>query len=134
LVDIGDQVAVTGEVISSKRGELSVMATRWELAAKALRPLQVEHKPLSEETRVRQRYVDMIVRPEARANARNRAAVVHTLRDIMHRRDVVEVETPVLQAIPSGASARPFATTYNAMNMEVYLRIALELYLKRRLV
>lgn len=134
LVDIGDQVAVTGEVISSKRGELSVMATRWRMAAKALRPLPVAHKPLSEESRVRQRYVDLIMRPEARDNARNRAAVVHTLRDIMHKRDFVEVETPVLQAIPSGANARPFLTRYNAMNMDVYLRIALELYLKRCLV
>ncbi|ADD45927.1 lysine--tRNA ligase [Stackebrandtia nassauensis] len=134
LIDIGDVVAVTGEVITSKRGELSVMADEWEMAAKALRPLPVAHKPMSEETRVRQRYVDLIMRPEARDTARNRAAVVHTLRDIMHQRDFMEVETPVLQAIASGANARPFTTHFNAINMDVYLRIALELYLKRCVV
>ncbi|MGH8876502.1 MAG: lysine--tRNA ligase [Stackebrandtia sp.] len=134
LIDIGDMVAVTGEVITSKRGELSVLADSWELAAKALRPLPVAHKPLTEETRVRQRYVDLIMRPEARDNARNRAAVVRALRDIMHDHDFIEVETPVLQAIASGANARSFQTRYNAMNMDVFLRIALELYLKRCVV
>ncbi|HZE41124.1 MAG TPA: lysine--tRNA ligase [Stackebrandtia sp.] len=134
LVDIGDLVGATGEVITSKRGELSVMADSWTMASKALRPLPVAHKPLSEETRVRQRYVDLIVRPEARANARNRANVVRAVRDMLHERDFMEVETPILQVIASGANARPFTTRSNAMDMDLYLRIALELYLKRCLV
>src|SRR3954447_21771335 len=96
-VDIGDLVGVTGEVITSRRGELSVLAESWALTAKALRPLPVAHKPLSEESRVRQRYVDLIVRPEARDMVRTRSTVVRSLRDSLHRRDYLEVETPMLQ-------------------------------------
>lgn len=134
LVDIGDMVSVTGEVITSKRGELSVMADEWTMAAKALRPLPVAHKPLSEETRVRQRYVDMIMRPEARDNARNRPAVVRAVRDILHDDGFVEVETPMLQVVASGATARPFTTHSNAFDMDLHLRIAPELFLKRCVV
>jgi lysyl-tRNA synthetase class 2 len=134
LVDIGDHLGVTGEVVTSKRGELSVMADGFDVTAKSLRPLPVAHKPLAEETRVRQRYVDLIVRPEARANARNRAGVVRSLRDQFHERDFIEVETPMMQVQPGGAAARPFVTHMNAYDMDLYLRIAPELYLKRCVV
>jgi len=95
-IDLGDLVSVTGEIITSKRGELSILASSWKLAAKSLRPLPVDHKPLSEETRVRMRYVDLIVRPEARSNARLRPQVMKSLRDSFSRRDFIEVETPML--------------------------------------
>lgn len=134
LVDIGDIVAATGEVVTSRRGELSVMATTWTMAAKALRPLPVAHKSLNEETRVRQRYVDLIMRPQAQKVARGRSHVMRVLRDVMHERDFMEVETPMLQVLHGGASARPFVTHSNAWDMELYLRIAPELYLKRCVV
>jgi lysyl-tRNA synthetase class 2 len=131
LVDLGDHVFVAGEVISSRRGELSVLADEWRMAAKALRPLPVAHKPLSEETRVRQRYVDLVVRPEAQRMARLRPAVVASLRASFARRGYVEVETPMLQTQHGGATARPFVTQSNAFDLELYLRIAPELFLKR---
>lgn len=134
FVDLGDLVSVTGEVITSKRGELSILAQSWQMAAKALRPLPVEHKPLSEETRVRQRYVDLIVRPEARSIARLRPAVMNSLRSSFAAREFIEVETPMLQVLHGGAAARPFKTHINAYDMELFLRIAPELYLKRCLV
>jgi lysyl-tRNA synthetase, class II len=134
LVDIGDQVGVTGEVVSSRTGELSVLADSWAVTAKALRPLPVEHRPLSEEARVRQRYVDLIVRPEARRAARLRAAVVRSLRDSFHRRGYLEAETPMLQTLHGGAAARPFVTHANAYDIDLYLRIAPELFLKRCVV
>ena len=133
-VDLGDFVFVRGAVVSSKRGELSVMAQEWRLATKALRPLPVLHKELSEESRVRQRYADLVVRPEARDMARTRPAVVRSLRDTLHARGFVEVETPMLQTLHGGATARPFVTRSNAMGMDLYLRIAPELFLKRALV
>jgi lysyl-tRNA synthetase class 2 len=134
LVDIGDLVSVTGEVITSKRGELSVLANSWQMTAKALRPLPIEHKPLSEETRVRMRYVDLIMRPQARENARMRPTVMRALRESFFTRDFIEVETPMLQVMHGGASARPFKTHINAYDMDLYLRIAPELYLKRCVV
>ncbi|MFI7587933.1 lysine--tRNA ligase [Spongisporangium articulatum] len=133
-VDLGDFLAVTGEVISSRRGELSVLAGSWTIAAKALRPLPVLHKELSEESRVRQRYVDLIVRPAARDVVRTRAGVVRSLRESFHRRDFLEIETPMLQVLHGGASARPFKTHMNAFDIDLYLRIAPELYLKRAVV
>ncbi len=133
-VDLGDHVFVHGEVITSRRGELSVMADSWAMAAKALRPLPNVHSALSEETRVRQRYVDLIVRPQAREMVRHRAAVVRALRDTLHERGYVEIETPVLQLLHGGATARPFVTRANALDQQLYLRIALELYLKRAVV
>ena len=134
LVDIGDHVFVEGEVITSKRGELSVMASRWAMASKALRPLPVAHKPLSEETRVRQRYVDLIVRPEAREMVLTRAKVMASLRASFAGRDFVEIETPMLQTMQGGASARPFVTHSNAFDLDLFLRIAPELFLKRAVV
>jgi len=134
LVDLGDLVSVSGEVVTSRRGELSVMAVAWTMAAKALRPLPVAHRPLSEETRVRQRYVDLIVRPQARDMVRTRAGVVRSLRESLQAQDFLEVETPMLQLQHGGAAARPFVTYCNALDTDLYLRIAPELFLKRCLV
>jgi len=134
VVDLGDLVSVTGEVITSRRGELSVLADSWAMSAKALRPLPVAHKPLSEETRVRQRYVDLIVRPQARDMVRTRAATVRSLRESLFRRNYLEVETPMLQLLHGGATARPFVTHSNALDIDLYLRIAPELFLKRAVV
>ncbi|MFX1756736.1 lysyl-tRNA synthetase [Rhodococcus gordoniae] len=133
-VDLGDIVFVHGEVISSRRGELSVMADSWTMASKALRPLPVAHKEMNEEARVRQRYVDLIVRPEARRNARMRVAVVRELRNALERRGFLEVETPMLQTLHGGAAARPFVTHSNALDIDLFLRIAPELFLKRCVV
>jgi lysyl-tRNA synthetase class 2 len=133
-VDLGDHVFIEGEVITSKRGELSVLADRWAMASKALRPLPVAHRDLNEETRVRQRYVDLIVRPLARDMVRTRAQVVRTIRAALHDRGFVEVETPMLQLQHGGATARPFVTHANALDTDLYLRIAPELFLKRTVV
>ena len=133
-VDLGDIVFVHGEVISSRRGELSVLGDSWQMAAKALRPLPVAHKEMNEETRVRQRYVDLIVRPAARDIARTRIAVVRAVRSALERRGFLEVETPMLQTLAGGAAARPFVTHSNALDADLYLRIAPELFLKRCVV
>jgi len=133
-IDLGDIVSVTGEIITSKRGELSILANSWTLASKSLRPLPNDHKPMSEETRVRMRYVDLIVRPEARAAARMRPQVMRSLRDTFNNYDFIEVETPMLQVMHGGAAARPFKTFSNAYDMDLYMRIAPELFLKRCVV
>ncbi|OIN78348.1 lysine--tRNA ligase [Mycobacterium malmoense] len=133
-VDLGDIVYVHGNVISSRRGELSVLADSWRMAAKSLRPLPVAHKEMSEESRVRQRYVDLIVRPQARAVARQRIGVVRAIRNALERRGFLEVETPMLQTLAGGAAARPFVTHSNALDIDLYLRIAPELFLKRCVV
>ncbi|WDF33464.1 lysine--tRNA ligase [Arthrobacter agilis] len=134
LVDLGDHVRVEGEVISSRRGELSVMAGSWSMASKALRPLPTLHAGVNEETRVRQRYVDLMVREEARQMVRTRAAITRTLRQTLHGQGYIEVETPILQLVHGGATARPFETHLNAFDQKMTLRIALELYLKRAVV
>jgi lysyl-tRNA synthetase class 2 len=133
-VDLGDIVYVHGTVISSRRGELSVLADSWQMAAKSLRPLPVAHKEMSEEAQVRQRYVDLIVRPQARAVARQRIAVIRAIRNSLERRGFLEVETPMLQTLAGGAAARPFVTHSNALDIDLYLRIAPELFLKRCIV
>jgi len=134
-VDLGDHVGVEGEVITSRSGELSVLADSYAITAKALRPLPDKHAGLSDpEARVRQRYVDLIVNPDARRMAELRAAVTRSLREELHARGFLEAETPVLQVLHGGANARPFITHINAYNIELYLRIALELYLKRLVV
>ncbi len=133
-VDLGDIVFAHGQVISSRRGELSVLADSWQIVSKALRPLPVAHKEMSEESRVRQRYVDLIVRPEARSIARQRIAVVRAVRSALERRGFLEVETPMLQTLAGGAAARPVVTHSNALDADLYLRIAPELFLKRCLV
>ena len=134
LVDLGDHVAVTGRVISSRRGELSIMASSWEMASKALRPLPVLHKDLSEEARVRQRYADLVVRQEARDMVRTRAKITQAIRRRLEDDGYLEVETPVLQLIHGGAHARPFNTHMNAFDQPMTLRIALELNLKKAVV
>jgi lysyl-tRNA synthetase class 2 len=104
------------------------------MAAKSLRPLPNDHKPMSEETRVRMRYVDLIVRDEARTNARLRPAVMRSLRETFHNENFIEVETPMLQVMHGGAAARPFKSFSNAYDMDLFLRIAPELFLKRCVV
>ena len=134
LVDLGDHVFVHGEVISSRRGELSVMADDWAIASKAILPLPNLHNELSEEVRVRNRYLDLIARDQARTNVLNRAKAVASLRATFASRGYVEVETPMLQTMHGGASARPFVTHSNAFDTELFLRIAPELFLKRAVV
>lgn len=134
LVDLGDHVFIKGEVISSRRGELSIMAESWRMASKALRPLPVLHAGLNEETRVRQRYVDLLVRDEARQMVYTRASITRSIRETLNRHGYVEVETPILNLVHGGAAARPFETHLNAFDQKMTLRIATELYLKRAVV
>jgi len=134
VVDLGDHVFVSGEVISSRRGELSVMVRQWKIAAKAIRPLPNLHSELSDEARMRSRYLDLIVREQARTTVRARARVNASLRDTFAQHEYLEVETPMLQVQHGGASARPFTTRSNAFDTELYLRIAPELFLKRAVV
>lgn len=134
LVDLGDHLFVSGEVITSKRGELSILVDSWSMAAKTLRPLPNLHNELGEEYRVRHRYVDLIVRDRAREVVQIRSKVMQSLRNTFTRDDFIEVETPMLQTIHGGASARPFKTNSNAFDTELFLRIAPELFLKRAVV
>jgi len=134
-VDLGDHIGVQGEVVASRTGELSVLADSFAITSKALRPLPEKHAGLADpETRVRQRYLDLIVNPRARQMIELRATVTRTLREELDRRGFLEVETPVLQPLHGGANARPFVSHINAFDSQVYLRIALELYLKRLVV
>ncbi|MFT4052426.1 MAG: lysine--tRNA ligase [Microbacterium sp.] len=134
LVDLGDHVSVTGEVVSSRRGELSIMVAAWQIAAKALLPLPNLYTELSEESRVRSRYLDLIARPEARQTVLARAKVNASLRATFAERGFIEVETPMLQVQHGGAAARPFVTRSHAFDADLYLRIAPELFLKRAVV
>lgn len=134
LVDLGDHVSVTGQVISSRRGELSIMVTDWTIAAKALLPLPNLYTELSEESRVRSRFLDLIVRDEARATVLARAKANASLRATFTDHGFVEVETPMLQVQHGGAAARPFVTHSNAFDADLFLRIAPELFLKRAVV
>jgi len=134
LVDLGDHVFVKGEVITSKRGELSILVSEWQMAAKSLLPLPNLHAELNEETRVRQRYLDLIVRDQARQNVVTRATTMASLRETFAKHGFLEIETPMLQTMHGGAAARPFVTHSNAFDMELFLRIAPELFLKRAVV
>jgi lysyl-tRNA synthetase class 2 len=134
LVDLGDHVFVTGEVISSRRGELSIMVADWQIAAKAIMPLPNMYTELSEESRVRSRFLDLIVRDRARETVVARAKVNASLRQTFTAHEFIEVETPMLQVQHGGASARPFITNSNAFDADLYLRIAPELFLKRAVV
>jgi lysyl-tRNA synthetase class 2 len=133
-VDLGDHLFVHGRVIASKRGELSILADSWSIASKALRPLPVLHSELSNEARVRDRAADLIVRPEARRMALDRAAVVRSVRETLYADGFVEIETPILQTLHGGAAARPFVTHMNAFDTDLFMRIAPELFLKRAVV
>ncbi|VXC41791.1 lysine--tRNA ligase [Pseudoclavibacter sp. 8L] len=133
-VDLGDHVFAAGEIISSRRGELSIMADEWRMASKAVRPLPNLHAELSDETRVRQRYLDLIQRPAAREVVVARAKTNASLRQTFANHEFLEVETPMLQTMHGGAAARPFVTHSNAFDTELFLRIAPELYLKRAVV
>ncbi|MFC4110724.1 bifunctional lysylphosphatidylglycerol synthetase/lysine--tRNA ligase LysX [Micromonospora zhanjiangensis] len=131
-VDIGDHVGATGEVCTTRRGELTVHARSWQLTAKCLRPLPDKHRGLADpEARVRQRYLDLATSADARDLLRARSAAVHSLRQSLVSRDYLEVETPILQRVHGGANARPFTTHINAYDLKLYLRIAPELFLKR---
>ena len=134
LVDLGDHLFVEGEVITSKRGELSILVSSWKMAAKTIRPLPNLHNDLSEEFRVRHRYIDLIVRDRAREVVKIRSQVMQSLRKTFTEDNFLEVETPMLQSMHGGASARPFKTHMNAFDMELFLRIAPELFLKRAVV
>ncbi|MSW93663.1 MAG: lysine--tRNA ligase [Actinobacteria bacterium] len=134
LVDLGDHVFIEGEVITSKRGELSVLADTWAMASKSLRPLPVSHKPMNDDSRIRQRYLDLIMRPEARQMAQTRITAVGQIRRSLETRGYQEIETPMLQTMHGGATARPFITTSNAFDLQLFLRIAPELFLKRAVV
>ena len=134
LVDLGDHLFVAGEVITSKRGELSILVDEWKMAAKTIRPLPNLHNELGEEYRVRHRYVDLIVRDRAREVVQIRSKVMQSLRRTFDAQNFIEVETPMLQTIHGGASARPFKTHSNAFDTELFLRIAPELFLKRAVV
>jgi lysyl-tRNA synthetase class 2 len=134
-LDVGDWVGAEGPVVRTRRGELSVKATEVFLLGKALRPLPDKWKGLTDvEVRSRQRELDLAVNPAAMRAMRVRSRVVQSLRESMLRRDFVEVETPILNPVPGGALARPFVTHHNALDTDLYLRVAGELYLKRLLV
>lgn len=135
LMDIGDTVGITGTAFRTHMGELSIKANSVEMLSKSLRPLPEKWHGLKDvETRYRQRYVDLIVNPEVRDTFVKRSQIIRSVREVLDSHDFLEVETPVLNTIAGGAAARPFISYHNALDMQVYMRIAPELYLKRLIV
>lgn len=135
LIDLGDQVGVSGTMGRSRTGTVSVLAEHWQLTSKAIRPFPDRHHGLSDpESRVRRRYLDLAINPDARERLRTRSAVIGAIRDTLRADGYLEVETPILQTVHGGANARPFRTHINAYDVDLYLRIAPELHLKRLLV
>lgn len=134
-LDIGDIVGVKGKVFRTKRGEISIQTEEYTLLAKALRPLPEKFHGLKDtDTRYRQRYLDLIVNPEVKDTFVKRSKIISAVREYLDEKDFLEVDTPVLNTIPGGAAARPFITHHNTLDMDMYLRIAPELYLKRLIV
>jgi len=134
-LDLGDFIGVNGTLFTTKTGEISARLTSFVIVAKSLRPPPEKWHGLADtEIRYRQRYLDLIANPEVKEVFLKRSQIIWEIRNFLHERGFVEVETPMMQAIPGGAAAAPFVTHHNALGCNFYLRIALELYLKRLLV
>jgi lysyl-tRNA synthetase, class II len=143
LMDIGDIIGISGYVFTTKTGEISIHVTTLKMLSKALKPLPIVKTDESgnsfdevsdPEFRYRQRYVDLIINPQVRETFKKRSQIINSIRQTLINSGALEVETPILQSIPGGATARPFVTHHNALNMPLYLRIANELFLKRLIV